>query len=63
MNANLIKIIAAIIMVALTITVSTIETIGAIGGGLYIFAMVICLIVIGVEFKITKEKPEDWDGA
>lgn len=63
MNANLIKVIAGIIMVALTITVATIETIGEIGSGLYIFAMMICLLVIGVDFKITKNKPEDWDGA
>lgn len=63
MNANLIKVIAGIIMVALTMTVSTIETIGGFGTCLYVAAMILCLLVIGVDFKITKEKPEDWDGA
>ena len=63
MNANLIKLITAIIMVALTIILSTVETIGTIGFGLYMLTMIFGFIVIGVEFKVTKEKPEDWDGA
>ena len=62
MNANLLKVIAGIIMAVLTATVATIETIGAFGSALYVAIMVLCLLVIGLEFKITKEKPEDWDG-
>lgn len=63
MNANLIKVIAGIVMVMMTMIVATVETIGAFGTALYTAIMVLCLLVIGLEFKITKEKPEDWDGA
>lgn len=59
MNANLIKLIAGIIMVTLTITMSTVETIGAIGAGLYILAMLACLFVIGADFEITKDEIEE----
>ena len=63
MNANLLKVITGIIMVVLTAIVSTIETIGAFGVGLYVLLMILGLLILGVEFKITKDKPEDWDGA
>jgi amino acid transporter len=62
MKANLLKIIAAVIIGMGTLIVAT-NTIGALGTALFIFVCVICFLIIGVDFEITKEKPEDWDGA
>lgn len=62
MTANLLKIIAAMIIAIGTLIIANC-TVGVLGTAFYIFVCVLCFLVIGLDFEITEEKPEDWDGA